>query len=347
MALLWFDGFESYTNSADMLAMSNILTASLYGVSASYGRRSSVGVYLHNAEPLSINIPEQPSTIVVGFAFYINGTTPPSYSAAGPLVAFMDQYAGGVNHLKFFVKPDRNIEVRNGANAILATSSGILAEGLTWCYIEIKAVISDTVGQITINMNGTEVLSTTSDLDTLNGSNAYVGVVQLRNVVNFATWYDDLYILDNTGDAPHNDFLGDIRVDVVRPDGAGTHTDFTPSAGANYQNVDETYPDDNSTYNDGDTVGYQDSYNMGALPAPSGTTIYGFKSQITVRKTDAGARKCKLLTIAGTTEDLGSEISLSDTFTTHTKVFEHNPDDSADWEDADINAVQVGVEVTA
>ena len=86
---------------------------------------------------------------------------------------------------------------------------------------------------------------------------------------------------------------------------------------------------------------------MGALPAPSGTTIHGFKSQITVRKTDAGARKCKLLTRAGTTDQLGSEIALSDTYLTHTEIYEDNPDDAAAWEDADINAVEVGVEITA
>ena len=84
------------------------------------------------------------------------------------------------------------------------------------------------------------------------------------------------------------------------------------------------------------------------MPSPQTVqTIHGFKSQITVRKTDAGSKQCKILTRSGTTETLGSAITLSDTYKTYTEIYEENPDDSAAWEDADINAVEVGVQITS
>ena len=345
MTLLWFDGFESYADSIDANRLSNIYTAGLvYGTL--YGRNNR-GVRLDGTgDYWTCKVTDTPATVIFGCVFKLNTTILPSYSFTYPFVTFYDAFPTGNIHLKFHLNSSRLIEVRNSADALIATTSGHSINANTWYYLEIKAKISDTVGQITININDVEVLSTSADKDTQNGTNAYVEAIGIKKVYNVDTHIDDLYICDTSG-SQHNDFLGDKRVDPVRSDAAGTYTQFTPSAGSNYQNVDETPgPDDDTTYNDDGTVGHKDSYNMGLLPSPAGTTIHGFKSQITVRKTDAGSRKCKPLTRSGTTDTLGTEIVLSDSFTTHFEIYEDNPDDSEAWADADINAVQVGVEVT-
>jgi len=347
MALLWFDGFESYEAGTDIAALSPLLSQYSTVIGA-YGRRGGNAIFMNGINDWHmVKVSGTPATIVCGFAIYLPSETTPVYSPTAIWIRLDDASEGGNTHLKFYINGSRLIEVRNNALTLLGTTSGHTIDGNTWYYIEIKATISDTVGQITINVDEVERLSTMADKDTLNGSNAYVGGVKLGGVNGpTAIYYDDLYILDDSG-TKNNDFLGDVRVDVLRPNGAGTYTDFTPSAGSNYENVDEAFgPDDDTTYNDGSTVADQDSYALENLPAPAGTTIYGVKSQITVRKTDAGSRECKLLTRAGTTDDLGDTIILSDSFTTHTKIFEDNPDDSADWEDADVNGMEVGVEIT-
>src|SRR6185437_13665423 len=58
---------------------------------------------------------------------------------------------------------------------------------------------------------------------------------------------------------------GDLRVECVMPNGPGAHTQFTPSAGANWQNVDEVPPDDDTTHNDSSTAGQLDTFVHAAL----------------------------------------------------------------------------------
>jgi len=237
------------------------------------------------------------------------------------------------------------IHVYRGGTKIGETSGAGLVNGV-WAYIEAKFTINNSSGSVIIRVNENIVLSL-SGIDTQDSANAYFNMFRLGGIYSGYSYLDDMYMCDLTG-SKNNDFLGDVRVDTLRPNAAGTYTDFTPSAGANYQNVDETCgPDNDTTYNEGANVGDQDSYQMPDLPAPAGTTIYGVKTQATVRKTDAGVMKCKVLTRAGTTDDLGAELTLSDTYLTPFEIYEDNPDDSAAWEDADVNSMEPGVEITA
>ena len=353
MALIWFDGFESYASGGggltDMYATGR-WSAGAGGLPLTAIGRQGQGYYNGTDGRTYLLIPEVPETMVFGCAVYLNSDSIPTTSSNWWKQLFRLQSAkteGTTNtHLNFRVNSDRHIEVCNNGFTILGTTADHTLLAKTWYYIEIKAYIHDSAGTVEIHVNGVEVLSLTSK-DTLNGTDNYVGALSIGYAAECNTYFDDLYVLDTTG-SKNNDFLGDVRIDAVRPDGAGTYTDFDPSAGSNYQNVDESPgPDDDTTYNDGDTVGDQDSYGLPALPSPAGTTIYGVKDQITVRKTDAGSMECKLLTVQGGSDYLGDAITLSDTFTTHARIMENNPDDSAAWEDADISGGEIGVEITA
>ena len=282
--------------------------------------------------------------MIIGHAIYKNNPDTPNYENAKPWIGFYD---GITQHVGIHCSGVDIIAYRNTTYLGTSSGSGWTFGNYVWYYVEVKVTIDDSVGVIQVKVNGNNVINLTNQ-DTRNGANAVINKIRFAAPGNNqAYWHDDLYILDTTG-TKNNDFLGDIRVDVLRPDGAGTYTDFTPSTGSNYENVDESPgPDDDTTYNEATNIGDQDSYNLDALPSPSGTTIHGVKSQITARKTDAGTREIKVLTRSGTTDDLGNAISLSDTYTTPCKVLEDNPDDSLAWEDADVNALEVGVEITA
>ena len=353
MALLWFDGFESYSSAQAADYLTQLLHNSLLGGEASVGGSAVIGSaygrngngYRMDGHEASVNFDfaNNYTSFIYGIAVKQGIVGTPAYHATGPFLTFYD---GTTVQLRFHAV-GTEIHVYNGAGAKLGETSGAGIIYNTWRYLEFKVTIDNSAGVVIIRSNENVVLNLSSQ-DTQYSGNAYFNILKRTGFYsNIWGFFDDEYMLDLTGGAPHNDFLGDIRVDALRPNGAGTYTDFTPSAGSNYQNVDEIYPDDDTTYNDGSNVADQDSYALGDLPSPAGTTIYGVKSQITVRKTDAGARQCKLLTRAGTTDDLGDAIALSDTFTTHTKIFEDNPDDSADWEDADVNGMEVGVEITS
>ena len=351
MALLFFDGFEGYQNYVDMGAVSSdiisgINTNGTPSLSNSYGRRGSRGirngVYDNSFTYL---FADNYATMIFGIAVRSEVNSPFSYDSGTPLFRIMD---GGSTQLRFHAQPGGELSARRGDGTLLGTTSGANITYNIWRYIEVKVTIDNSAGVVEIRSDGNTVLNLTSQ-DTQNTANAYLNRVRFRvfyyGSFNGKLIADDLYFLDTTG-SKNNDFLGDVRVDVIRPDGAGTYTTFTPSAGSNYENVDEVSgPDDNTTYNDGDTLGNKDSYALSSLSATGGT-IHGVKSQATVRKTDAGVRSAKILTRAGTTDDLGSDISLSDSFQTKCVVNEDNPDDAAAWEEADVNAMEVGVEIT-
>ena len=348
MALLWFDGFESYNDSTDINAVQK-LSASLlsaYGSISSSGRNGRCWQNSYNYYDLHfyrVRLITNPTTVIFGFAMYMTSTSDPEVSLTRPFCRIYDP--AGTTNLKFCVNGSRDIEVYGPGDVLIGTSTGPPLEGLIWYYIEIKVTIDNAVGTVEIRIGETQVLSLINK-DTQGGSDSEVGSVLIGYAIS-STRIDDLYICDNSG-SENNDFLGDVRVDVLRANAPGTYTDFTPSAGSNYENVDEAYgPDDDTTYNDGANVADKDSYALGDLPSPAGTTIFGVKSQITVRKTDAGSRRCKILTRAGTTDDLGSSLILSDTFITHYEIYENNPADSLDWEDADVNGMEVGVEITS
>ena len=344
MALLFFDGFENYNEDADVIAIRNPAISSITPTSWTYGalgRRSSRGVGGIHDRTMQYTFVNNYASFVVGIAIYRNSLTVPTYVAGYPLFGFYD---GTTLQLGFYVV---GTEIHVYSNGIkLGETSGADISYQTWRYVEVKFTIHNSAGAVEIHVDGVQRMTPLADQDTQVSANAYFNIFEFKGLcISVWAYYDDLYMCDLTG-TKNNDFLGDVRVDVLRPDGAGTYTQFTPSAGTNWENVDEVYPDDDTSYNQGSNVGDKDTYALAALPAPAGTTIHGVKSQITVRKTDAGARECKLLTRSGSTDDLGDTVVLSDSYLTPTKIYENNPDDSLAWEDADVNAMEVGVQIT-
>lgn len=55
------------------------------------------------------------------------------------------------------------------------------------------------------------------------------------------TWYDDMYILDNSGSF-NNDYLGVMAIEAITPIGTGANSNWTPSTGAGWSCIDEAVP---------------------------------------------------------------------------------------------------------
>ena len=356
MALLWFDGFETYDDYLDANAVSGpgIGTVEsrsdcLFGTT--YGRLGGRGMRVTSSNSGSqhkIGLSGAKSTIIVGAAIRKAVDAVPTYKAtAFNLIRFSNSTYANVYGAMF----GSEINFYNYSGSLFGATVGAGLTYNTWRYMEFKVLIHASAGSIQVLSNGIEVLNLTG-LDTwylaeVGTSAVGLGAAYTGGVPYIHCDWDDLYICDTEG-AQRNDFLGDVRVDALRPNGAGTYAQFTPSAGANYENVDEADgPDDDTTYNEGTTIGHKDAYAIESLPSPAGTTILGVKPQVTVKKTDAGARGIKVLTKAGSTENLSAEAGLAENYVHVTDMLEDNPDDSAAWEDADIASMEVGLEITS
>lgn len=340
MSLLFMDGFDHYAG-ADVLNKWDSIGSYSVAISSSYARSNGQGLrcYYSATKPnksLGVNA----STLIVGFAFYLGETGITNSTSTGILYFYDDS----TKQIMITVNSSGQIVVYNGDGTLLGTSTNTVSY-LHWYYLEAKVSFHETTGTIDIRINGTSWLSLTSK-NTINSVNEYANKVMIGAAYyDKYVYFDDLYVCDTTG-TKNNDFLGDVRIDTLLPNGAGNYTQWTPSAGSNYQNVDDAIAiDDDATYNSADTIGYKDSYTLTDLDA-LGTTIHGIQLNTTYRKDDAGTRGVQAFIRTNSTDyDQGDEVSLLDTYTQDQIIIEDNPNDSAAWEEADINALEIGIEL--
>jgi hypothetical protein len=228
---------------------------------------------------------------------------------------------------------------------IASTSAGVL-DG-NWHYIEVFAIIHASTGQLTVKVDGTTVINFTGN--TLN-----TGVVTTIDALRFRTGryvstpnavisIDDLYICDATG-AVNNTFLGDVRVQSLVPNAAGTYTQLAPTGVANnYANVNEI-PYNNATYNSSATVGQRDTYALSDLAA-STSTVLGMQSVAHMQKSDAGIANGKIALLSGGGLYYDTTQSLSTSATTYTQMRQTDPATAAAWTVSAANGLEAGMEV--
>jgi hypothetical protein len=294
-------------------------------------------------------LPSDTTTVVVGFA--IRPYTYIGFSEVDILQFWELEAHNPVNHGNLALQHHSSWRY-DRSNVILASSFGTLSQE-SWSYIEFKLTVHDTTGALEMRINGETVMSETN-LDTRNAGNGTLGMVRFRvpdgnNSTSDMCVMDDLYVLDTTGGAPNNDFLGPIKVEEIHPDGVGDSNQFTPSAGSNWQNVDDaTANDGDTTYNESSTAAHLDLFTCEDLSTITGTgTIYGVRVDVIGRVTDTNPKtlipKCK----SSTTEGTGTSQGFADdeVFLGTTSLFEQDPNAAAAWTVTTVNAMQIGYEV--
>ena len=213
-----------------------------------------------------------------------------------------------------------------------------------WYYIEMKGRIDDTNGYAHVRVNEQVLLDYTGYLH-YSGSTT-ISNLYLRGYSYNRGRIDDVYVADNQG-SDVNDYLGDIRIDAVRPNGAGNYAQLTPSAGANYECVDEVLYDD-SDYVEGVDSADKDSYTYGSVPTDlddAGIIALQIKNNAK-RTATADNIKIDPFIRTGSTDYSQTVQNLSDDFAmVDGDIILNDPDDSNPWTQAKINACEFGMEV--
>lgn len=276
------------------------------------------------------------STVIVGCAWYFDG------GINSPVGCYLRD--GTTNQVRYFMN-NSTLAIDLYADEVLlgSTANGTLSPH-TWHFIEIKTTIHSSNGSVELRVNGKTELSY-SGINTQNSGNAYVdNVMWYLKCDSMYANVDDIYICDDTGDVA-NDFLGDIRVDLLLPDGAGSNTDWTPSTGSNYQCVDEVGPDGDTTYVATTVSGHYDTYSFGNLSAVSGI-VYGLQTLAYARKPDGGNLFLRnVLRPASTNYDGDILHALSETYTYSFEVFPNNPETASGWTISEINSSEFGIKL--
>lgn len=235
-------------------------------------------------------------------------------------------------------------------NGQTATTAAAVFTGSVWQHVEMRVRVGTTTGELEIRRGGTQVALLVGVDTQPAGFTGLVGFVVVAANNNINHHMDDLYILDNTGPAPQNTFLGDTRVTVLRGKADGTNNDFTPTGSAtNFGAINETLHDADTTFVEAGQLGAKEDYNnsdfvdLGISPG----TIFGVQTVNAAKKTDAGTLKYKDQMIVAGVAFSGAEVTAtSGVYKMTTFVRDTDPSDSAAWTEAKVAAVGSGFEIT-
>jgi len=349
MTLLHFDGFDSYNNGNDLATRWGAVAADSEFIFGTVGR-TGVGLCLGTQDDWG----KLTATMTAGNVFFIgfawqSTTNFPNFPTNGKIFTLWD---AGVEQCGVSINGTKQLQFNRAGTPVGGAGATILSPD-KWYYIEIKFTISNSTGanDCIIRINGVNdlVLGTGLDIQNTANSSADVFAIGLNqsNQIAFVFW-DDLYVCDDAGSAPYNTFLGDCRVDTIRPNGNGTTSDFLGSdadSTDNYLHVDEVLPDGDTSYVESLTVGHIDLYTLESLPVTPGT-IFGVQAVAIAKKDDAGARTGNHVLRTGATNYTGTAFAPSiGSYLGFESIWEENPNTAVPWVNADITGLEAGIKV--
>lgn len=366
MALKAFDGFDHYNSGGafggDLFARSGFIqydpnflgASSVSFVAGINGDGSAVtGNYLR------ATYAARNATAIIGQAIKFPANAP----ANNGWIFLLDSLGASLHtcQISILFNPGNNsisvyrgsgyVGFESGNGTLLLTTANNVMVPTQANYVEIQATIDPSAGAVAIYLNGsaTPVVNITG-ANTRNSANS---------VFDQAVWFgltntmvlDDHYYCDTVvgpGSFPCNAPLGSVHCETLFAIGNDqAQWSPNPNTNANWQNVNEAAMDSDTTYNSSATPGQEDRFNYQSLP---GVVSAVFGAQVTgaYRKDDAGTRTVKQALKSGVTEVYGANDNLaSSAYGYFTDLFVLDPNTSASWTNAAINAVKAGYNLVA
>lgn len=340
MALLFADGFDNYTTLTDKYD-GYAQWGGVVAIGASYGRMGTSGLRVDTYnEGVLKTLGGNYDNVIFGFAF-----CRPIIGQGGPMLCSF--YDNSTQQLYCLLANDgSNLYWKNGSGTTLVTIPVTIATAV-WYYLEAKVVFHNSAGSIITKLNNTQIDSTSS-LDTIYSANAYATSFTLGgndgNASGTRRYYDDLYICTDDSCGNCDDFLNDRWIETIYPTGAGTTTQWTPSAGANWDAVDET-PPSTTDYVETSVLNEIDTYACGNLTSTSGD-VAAVVINMYAQKTTAGSRKISGAIDSGGTAGVGTEKDLGIGYHNYQSMSYVDPDTAAAWTIDGVNASEFGVKLT-
>jgi hypothetical protein len=141
-------------------------------------------------------------------------------------------------------------------------------------------------------------------------------------------------------------WLGERRIDTLRPSADTAQKDWTPDTGTdNYSRVNETPINGDTSYVTAATVGNKDRYALNDLPI-NPVTVAAVQALVVARKDDAVTRAIAPVIKSGATEAVGDDFGLASGYGAALKIFETDPNTSSAWTTSGVNALEAGMTVT-
>ena len=343
----WATGFDMDLTAAQLFTQSAGGSASTSVTPFSFGYAWQTG-----SAVCGILLNTNLTTLYAGFRVYVQG----SIGTSSILCSWYDAAANGTQvSLRVTSTGALQFYLGSGTGTPIGSASAAGTVVLnTWVHIQTKVLIAGSSGgSVACYVNGSGTAATsTSSVTTLSTANTWVNAFQLQGTN--PTYFDDFWMLDNSGSSPFNTYLGIIQVREEAPSAnsavTGGRNNFTPTnpTNVNYTNVGTT-PATAAKYNADGTVGDWDQFAFPALPS-NVASVLAVNALALLLLDSAGARtvelNCSAVSGGTPTDNLGSAFTPG---TTATLYLLNNPLDphGASWTVANAGSAELGLKVAS
>jgi len=242
------------------------------------------------------------------------------------------------------------LSVTNFGGSVQVSSVADVVRTGSYSYIEVSWTQSTTVGAITIRVNNTVVATATNIRTTSVFFPATTwDAITLSNTNNASGYFDDVYVCDDFDDGllpATNGFLGDLRVEYLRPTADGANTDWTVVGGGTQANaVDKNAASNLTTPSVTSTVVGDLITNAYADPSVASGSCFGVQISALAVKDSSGPATIGAVVRHGGTDATAAAQGLSVTTSSYcVTTLQRNPVTAVGWTLAQVAADEYGLE---
>lgn len=282
---------------------------------------------------------DEDTTMFIGLRCRSTGNgSDTSNSTQRRLLAFVNT---GTAHIEVTQRGNGTLIFRHGGTgAELGRSTDFSFIANQWHYVEAKVFVHDTTGTVDLIIDGVTQISETG-LDTRNGVQPEIDRLIFGANRNHTVYYRDIVIM-NTAGSTLNNFLGSVVVEAVLADGAGNYSAWTPDTGSNFERIDESDPDSDTSYVEAGSTALRDSYTFADLTAITNAPL-AVQATAIGRYTDSPLDIAMFVRRSSTDSD-GTAFAPTGSYGSMTrKIWEDDPIAAGAWTISNFNASEFGI----
>ena len=241
------------------------------------------------------------------------------------------------------------IEMRRGDHNDTLLGSGGEIHQDRWHCIEVHLLVDNAAGVLQLKVDGTQVIDFAGD--TQSSVNADVQAFSFGDSPHggdalISTYIDDIAFNDVSGGV-NDSWIGRGGIPAIFPIGAGASTDLDlfPNTGeANWEDVDEVPPDDDTSYVFDDLIDDHDSYEMDDLIATG--TVAAVQWLARAKSALAGAPEIARVLRIGGVDYQGADVAIDTDYDYYPEILDEDPNAGPGaWTVAAINGMEAGVKI--
>ena len=327
MARVFIDGFEAGDLKLWNLVVGAYISSGVAGMDGTYCLNCDGfgDYYAHKYLPaapeyyLAFRYRGSSAQYASSMCYFFNGTTQLARLRRNPSSGFLEIRRG------------------TGYGTVLATGAIAVNVG-TPVLIEVHYKPHNTEGVFQVKVGG--ILDIDFTGDTTDGATA-IDAIRLGGDSGYysSCWFDNV-VIDNAA------WPGNTKIQAIKPTGAGNSTQWTPSAGGNYQCVDEVPPSE-SDFVSTNTIGHLDLYAAGDLVGTIGSVKCVQLQALAKAEGSPSPHNLQLAVRTNGADYFSGDKAVPSSSTQLSNLWEANPATAAPWQEAEVNAMEIGVKAVA